>query len=322
MGVELDFVKGHCGWDAVTLIPQGQIAAADELSSALKILGPPIYGGLEVGWLGRGEWPDEIKLRIVDSTTKTWLPMCGGMTQVIGKALVETFLRDHFKVDVTRPVLNMKLVTAAGRIPIQVAIRDRKATTVTTTMDDYVAYLYQHGVERLVLEDVPFLRVGAFAVIDVAALTERYPGVDFTRRDNGPHLDIVNEMLRAFMRRLDTAGVYGMLYDDRPEKIGQFRVFPRFFSNDLTVARFPWEFQCGTGSIAVAVALAHEDRLPIAPEGDVLFEWGSHKATPDPYGVRTSLLHLQLTERRVTKAAFSHSVVEILSEGRMTLPQY
>lgn len=323
MGTVIDFVKGHCGWDAVTLIPEGQIAATDELASALKILGPPIYGGLEVGWLGRGDRPDQIKLRIVDSTTKTWLPMCGGMTQVIGKALVETFLRDHFEVDVTQPLLKVKLLTTAGQIPIQVAIRDRKASVVTTVMDDYVSYLYQGGVEPLVLEDVPLLRVGAFAVIDVVILEKKYPEVNFARRDPGRHLDIVNAVLRAFRRHLGVSGVYGMLYDDRPEKVGQFRVFPRFFSDDLAVARFPWEFQCGTGSIAVAVALAHEGRLPsVIGNEDVLFEWGSYRATPDPYGIRTSRLHLELKEKRVTRASFSHSVVEILTVGKLTLPGY
>jgi hypothetical protein len=74
-----------------------------------------------------------------------------------------------------------------------------------------------------------------------------------------------------------------MLCDDRPKKLGQFRVFLRFFSDDLAVARFPWEFQRGTGSMVVAVALAHEGRLQLTRgKEDVLFEWGGLSSDARP----------------------------------------
>ncbi len=66
-----------------------------------------------------------------------------------------------------------------------------------------------------------------------------------------------------------------MLYDDRPEGPGQYRAFPRFYSDDLAAARIPWEFQCGTGGIAIAMALAHEGRLPFdSGAGRAVLEWG------------------------------------------------
>jgi hypothetical protein len=323
VSAKIDFVKGHCGWDVVTLLPEGQIAATAELASSIKIISAPIDGGLEVGWMGFGDRPDEIRVRMVNSTTKKWIPMCGGMTQVIGKALIETFLREHFKVDTSEPRLTRKLITISGEIPIHVDIADGKALRVTTVMDNYLSYLYKGGVQALLLEDIPLHRVGTYAVIDMIALEARHPGVDFARRDPGPHLEIVNNVLRAFRHRVGLSGVNGMLYDQRPEGPGQFRVFPRFYSDDLAAARIPWEFQCGTGSIAVAVMLAHDDRLTFTGEsGEVLFEWGSYKTTRDPYGIRTSQLHLALKDRRATKATFSHSVVEILGEGTLTLPNY
>jgi hypothetical protein len=323
MSIEVDFVKGHCGWDVVTLLPEGQVPAGQELACAIKIVSAPIDGGLEVGWMGLGQRPGEIRLRMVSSTAKDWIPMCGGMTQVIGKALAETFLRDHFNVDASQPVLEMKLLTPSGEIPIRIDVRDGKASAVTTTMDRYLSYLYRSGIEPLSLQGISLLRVGDYAVMNVTALEKKHPGLDFTRRDPGPHLDIVNDVLRAFGHQLGMNGVTGMLYDERPEGRGQYRVFPRFYSADLAAARIPWEFQCGTGSIAVAVTLAHESRLPFtAGKGTVLFEWGSYRITPDPYGIRTSQLTLELQDKRLSKAAFSHSVVEILAEGRLTLPDY
>ena len=112
--MKVDFVKGHCGWDTVTLVRASQIARDQELEVALKILDAPVNGGLEVGFLGPGEQTDEIRLRMVESTTRTWTAMCGGMTQVIGKALVETFFRDLFKMDITQPKLFVKLMTDSG----------------------------------------------------------------------------------------------------------------------------------------------------------------------------------------------------------------
>jgi len=323
VSTRLDFVKGHCGWDVVTLLPEGTLSEREELAAAIKIVGAPIDGGLEVGWLGSGAQPGEISLRMVNSTTKSWIPMCGGMTQVIGKALVETFLRDRFHVDVSQPSLTVKLMTPAGEIPIQIEIVDGRASSITTVMDRYLSYLYQGGLESLFLEGVPLLRAGKYAVIDVMALEEKHPGIDFTRRDPGPHLEIVNDILRAFRQRQGFSGANGMLYDERPEGRGQYRVFPRFYSDDLAAARIPWEFQCGTGSVAVAMALAHQRRLPFATEqGEVVLEWGSYRATPDPYGIRTSTLDLRLKDHRLIQAAFSHSVVEILVEGKLTLAHY
>lgn len=322
MSDKLDFVRGHCGWDVVTLLPDGQLPPNEELAAAVKLVSAPIGGGLEVGWLGFGDRPDQIRLRIVNSTTRNWISMCGGMTQVIGKALVETFLRDHFKVDTSQPLVTVKLVTESGEIPIRIEIRNGKATRVTTTMDSYVSYLYREGFEQLILEGIPLLRIGKYAVIDVSDLEKASPGIDFTRRDPGRHLDLVHDVLRAMRDRMKVSGVNGMLYDQRPEGPGQYRVFPRFYSDDLAAARVPWEFQCGTGSVAVTMALAHQGQLPFAAKGDVLLEWGSYRTTRDPYGIRTSQLTLEVQGRRLTKASFSHSVVEILAEGKLTLPKY
>jgi len=323
MAVKLDFVKGHCGWDVMTLIPEGQAPAANELATSIKIVSPPIDGGLEVGWLGVTGQPGVFRLRMVNSTTRDWIAMCGGMSQVIGKALVETFLRDRFSVDVTRELLEITLLTPCGEIPVRVDVRNRKAVGVTTTMNAYVDYLYRGGIERLELQGTEVLRVGDYAVINVRDLEAAHSGIDFTRRDFGPHLDIVNGILRQFRQLLGLNGVNGMLYDDRPAGLADYRVFPRFYSDDLAAARVPWEFQCGTGSIAVAVALAEEGKLAsVAESGAVRLEWGNHSVTPDPYGIRTSRLSFELNGRRLTGIAFSHSVIEILAEGTLTLPTY
>jgi hypothetical protein len=323
--MKVRFVKGHCGWDAVTLLPAGDLPAERELDSALKILDAPVHGGLEVGFMGPGSRAGEIRLRIADSTARDWISMCGGMTQIIGKALVETFFREHFGLDASGPRLRVELVTDSGNIPVEVEIdQGGQVRRVVSVMDGFASYLYSLGVNRMALDGISCVNAGEFAVFDVAALEARHPGVDFTRRDPGRHLDIVNELLREYGRkRGSTAGAMGMLYDDRARKKSAFRVYPRFYSADMAAASIPFEFQCGTGSVAVSVALAYERRLPFAGDaGTVELEWGNPQVTPDPYGVRTSQLDLQLSDGRVGAVRYSHSVIEILAEGTLTVPGY
>jgi hypothetical protein len=319
--MEVSFVKGHCGWDVLTLVPDGEIPAGEELEAALKILAPPVDGGLEVGFLGRGDGPDEIRLRMVDSTTRNWIPMCGGMSQVIGKALVETFFRDRFGVDTSRSGHVFKLITPSGAIPIHVEISNHEVTRVTTVMDQFASYCYGRGIEHLTLRDCEVLRVGDFCVFETGSLERRFPGLDFTRRDPGPHLDVVNDIMRDFRDVIQGRyGAVGMMFDARPEGCGQFRIYPRFYSDDLAAARLPYEFQCGTGTVATGLALAHLGLLPFTGDsGRVCFEWGSQRTTPDPFGIRTSDLHLELQSGRVAKASFSHSVIEIVAQGKLSL---
>lgn len=319
----LDFVKGHCGWDAVTLLLDDQIAPADALATAVKIISPPVDGGLEAGLLSRGARRGEIRVRMVNSTTRDWIPMCGGMTQVIGKALVETFMGTHFDIDVSAPRLSVTLITEAGEIPVEIEIERGRATRITTVMDHYLSALYATGIERLQIDGVPVLRIGKYAILQVHDLEGNHPDVDFTRRNPGRHLDIVNRILRSFRDRMGWSGANGMLYDTRPEGPGAFRVFPRFFSEDLAAARIPFEFQCGTGTIAVAAALAYENMLAGGDQmQQLVFEWGSQRTTPDPFGIRTSQVSVELDGERLRKAAFSHSVVEIVASGQLYPPSY
>jgi hypothetical protein len=317
--VKVPFVKGHCGWDTVTLIPAGTIPPSRELDAALRILAAPMQGGLEVGYLARGERPDELRLRIADSTARDWISMCGGMTQVIGKALIESTFRERFGIDVAQSKRTIRLITDSSVVPIEIESDGDRMTLTTTVMDGYAAFLYSLGVRPVTLRGVEGFDVGDFVVFDIVELEKRHPTLDFTRRDPGPHLEIVNDLLREYQRyRRATTGVLGMLYDARPEGPGKFRVFPRFLGEGMAAASIPYEFQCGTGTVAVGIALVAQG---LAESGEVLLEWGSAKSTPDPYGIRTSRLTLGVQGGRVTAASFSHSVVEILADGTLFLPE-
>jgi len=39
-----------------------------------------------------------LRVKIVNAASKSFMPMCGGLLQVLGKALIETDISDHFSV--------------------------------------------------------------------------------------------------------------------------------------------------------------------------------------------------------------------------------
>lgn len=113
-----------------------------------------------------------------------------------------------------------------------------------------------------------------------------------------------------------------MLYDDGASGGGHFRVYPRFLGGDDSAARLPFEFQCGTGTVAVALALLHYGELPFdVAEGEAIFEWGNPSNTRDPYGIRTSAVRIGVADGRIRRISFSHSVVEIIAEGKLSVPE-
>lgn len=314
---KLYYLKGHCGWDMLSLMLAEQIPEAEQLDTARRALDLPVEGGIEVGLLGRTGTPSDISLRVVDCSTRQWVAMCGGMTQVIGKALVETGLRDYFSIDTAAPRVCVRLITDSCVIPITIEISAEKVTRVTSHMDSYLDLTYSIGVRALELCGISALEAGEYLLVGVQQLEAAHAGIDFTRRDPGPHLDIVNQLLRQYAAiQAIPAPVAAILYDDRPEGPGQFRVFPRFLNH--AAARIPYEFQCGTGSIAAVAALAHLGILPFAGDrGELLLEWGSQRTTPDPYGIRVSRMQVVRDGNRLTSASFSHSIIEIVQEGRV-----
>jgi len=324
MDNSIDFVRGHCGWDILTLLAGEQVPEGKEIETALKIFNPPVSGGIEVGFMYPPEGDEDIRLRIIDSTHKTWIPMCGGMSQVIGKAVVETFFRERFGITISTPHLNINLLTDSGMVPLEVDIKENKALKVTTIMSDYASYLYGEGIEPVEIMGIEAMRVGYFLILNVETLEQKYPGVEFAQRRSGPHQDIIRQILLTYMKqeKIDD-GVFSMLYDLRPEGNGHARLFPRFYDKTESTASIPWEFQCGTGTVAAGLAMAELGQLPFeGNEGTIVYEWGSQRLTPDPYGLRTSEMKMNLQNNRVVSAGFSHSVIEILCEGKLILPNY
>ena len=119
----LQFVKGHCGWDSVTLLYGEDIPRGEEHRIAHTLLEQPCSGGVEIGFMYPPEDEGDIRLRIIDSTTRTWLPMCGGMSQVIGLAAFTTWIGERFNIEKRHPSTLINVETDSGLVPIETHLK-------------------------------------------------------------------------------------------------------------------------------------------------------------------------------------------------------
>lgn len=299
---EVFYVVGECGHDRCTVVHADDIPEEQHKQFALEVL--DFKKGLEVGMLYKQlPFPGHARLRVLDTTEMDWVPMCGGITQVIGKALIETALGDLFELKQGR----LDLLTDSGTVPIVV---DTEGTI--TEMDRYAESLYKMGVQRGLAGSVPVVDVGEFLVMRIEDLSEVHPGLDFTRRTPGEHLDIVNAYTKSCGKTMT------MLWDLVEDG---YRLFPRFL--DETAQKIPYEFQCGTGTVAFVIALTEIGHLfrdiPHRIQGNLEMEWGNIDVTPDPWGVRVSNVWYELVHNRVKSVSYNHSAVKIHEAGTLWL---
>jgi len=322
-----DFIRGHCGWDSVTLLYGEQIPKGREHEIALSLLFPPSFGGAEVGFLYKPKNCEDIRLRIIDSTTRTWLPMCGGMSQVIGKAAIETKLKDYFNIKIQEPFTTVNVQTDSGLVPIEIEVSDGVVKKVTTNMSYYAGYLYKEGVKRVNILGVDAVKVGYFLIINIDDLKKKYPKYDFRFRGLGSQWEALRDIQAKYLIQegIDEPALYCMLYDMHPEGEGDARIFTRFYREDAKPRFDPYELniegQCGTGTIAVGLAMVEKGDIKVKDGlANILFELGSKYISKDPYGLRTTLLKMNIQNKKIIKASFSHSVIELLATGKIYLP--
>lgn len=320
-----NFIKGHCGWDSVTLLYGQEIPQGEEHRIAHALLAPPCNSGFEIGFLYPPEENEDIRLRIIDSTTKTWLPMCGGMSQVIGLAAFRTQIHSVFNLKKDTPITILNIKTDSGIISVAIKFANDHISLISTDMSEYVRFLYDYGVHAVKIGDIAALKVGYFLVIKLTDIAVVYPHVEFRHRREGPGLELLAEIQHQYLKdnAFENSVLYCMLYDLEPEQDGDATIYTRFFRGKGIPQYTPLEVQCGTGTVAVGIAMAEKGDLPFkGNQGRILFEWGNEHLTPDPYGLKKSILEMSLEGGHVTRAAFSHNIVEIQSTGKVYLPLF
>jgi len=180
--------------------------------------------------------------------------------------------------------------------------------TTHTDMTKFVEECYHYGVSRIQVAGVDALKVGEFLVVDVQKLHDEYAGVDFKEIDAE-----AREILLSIQKDFDRQHLWPKpnaaysLFQMYPEDPTHGRVV---FPHNINTGHI--EPSCGTGTTAVAVALAETKRTA---DGFVTLRFDSGGGS-FLGGSETTEVQMVVENSRVKHAGFSHSLVEITANGK------
>jgi len=310
------FIKGHMGGNEIVLLYRHEIPKDRELEVSLSVLASPHIRGHQAGLLYNSQSNSHVKVKIVDHASGGFISACGGLTQVFGKALIETDLAEELGMKITKPVTRVTLETDGGPVQIRIETNNGNSREVLTNMKTCVNECYKSGVKSIKIDNlVNAIKVGKFLVLNVNDLSAIFPERDFSKIDKQ-----TSEIIGMLQRKFDSEGYLRSrnadfsLYDlspSRPESNGRV-IFPHGISADSI------EPACGTGTVAVGIAMVERGEIERS-DGTVELSFESGGDISSIGGPDLTSLKLQVKTGKVVNASFSHSRVEILATGRLTL---
>ncbi|MCK4411038.1 hypothetical protein KAV67_02020, partial [Candidatus Bipolaricaulota bacterium] len=184
-----------------------------------------------------------------------------------------------------------------------------------TNMKSFVAECHEVGIQAVTLNGVKAMRVGKFLAVNADEINRQYPEIGF-EIFNDKTLTILKRLQDAFdsHRYLKRRNADFALYDLDPLNTSNSgrAIFPHRISTDSI------EPTCGTGTVAVGIAMVEQGEVELSDGTlELFFESGGDISTIG--GPEVTTLKLQIKAGRVVDASFSHSLVEILAMGTLTL---
>ncbi|MEW5785789.1 MAG: hypothetical protein AB1767_12090 [Bacillota bacterium] len=315
--MKLDFVRGHMGGNIIILLHGGQFTPGRELEQAVKILGSNYLAGHEAGLLYPPTNGANLAVKIAEPTSNCYISACGGLTQVLGKALLETSLGRDYGIPLQEPLTEILLETGAGLVKIAVDTAAGRALRVVTNLQAFAGESYAKGVGAMELQGIPVVRAGKFLAVNGDLVKQKYPRADFRGWDAETR-SLLAGLQEEFMRRTGESEYNYVLYDWRPEFSGDLRVvYPHCIPQDF------FEPSCGTGSVAAGIALLASGELCRQKEftrGSISLKLeaggGIELGGPD-----ITELKMTVEDGKLIDVSFSHSLVEITAVGEVWLEQ-
>lgn len=307
MRIEIPFMKGHMGGNEIVLL-WGDIPGDKGLQIALAALRPPYNLGQELGLLRKTNRENVLEVNMTWRFDDEYIEMCGGLTQVLGRALVDVpQLAAYFGIQVVEPAFTITLETKVGLIPITVEIEQGGVKRVLTDMTYYGEQCYREGVREVHVAGVPGMKAGQFLILKADEIVNKYPTVNLERMDKNT-LAILEHLQEEWQKKYFPAELGFTIYDLHPKDKGQARAtFPHNAANTYI------ETSCGTGTVAAGIAMLEQGEIKTQNgEARISFETGGE---PTLGGPELSDLILKVADKKVVKAEFSHSLIQSLATG-------
>ena len=172
------------GGNTIVLLRGSQIEKGRELETTLRVLSGEYLSCHEAGILYPPENKGDLKVKIVGHASKRFISACGGMTQVLGHALIETDIGKPYGISVANSKTNIILETDGGKVKVGIepSFRDRE-TRVITNMESFLQEIYTDGVNPMRLCGVHTMQVGKFLVLNADDVKKIFPEIDFDKMD-------------------------------------------------------------------------------------------------------------------------------------------
>ena len=306
MQIEIPFIKGHMGGNEIVLL-WGDVPADKELQIALAALRPPYNLGQDLGLLRKTNTENMLEVNMTWQFDDEYIEMCGGLTQVLGRALVDIpQLADYFGIQVVKPAFTITLETRVGLIPITVEIEQGEVKRVLTDMTNYSEQCYREGIREVHIAGVSGMKVGESLVMNADKIINKYPTVNLERMDKNT-LAILEHLQEEWQKKYSPGDSF-IIYDLHPKDKGQARAtFPHNAANNYI------ESSCGTGTVAAGIAMLEQGEIKNQNgETRISFETGGE---PTLGGPELADLILKVADNKVIKAEFSHSLIQSLATG-------
>lgn len=307
MKKEIPFLKGHMGGNEIVLVPRKSFPRNQELEMGLKVLDPPQVGGDQLGLLYEGGENFDLGVKIVDINSRNYLNMCGGLTQVLGRAHWELGLSKVFELDLPSPSEGLELKTDMGIFSLYI---DPNGGT-TTVMDPFIQHAYDGKVETRTVNGVLSSRIGNFFVTFVEELKKKFPQSSFSPLDletKQTLIELQKEFREEFLLEEANSDFTILGKPESKQNDGQL-IFPHNLSRGLL------EPACGTGTIAAAVTLVERGLISESGEYELNFETGGSGSSIG--GPDLTKVFLEVKRGKIESAQFSHSLVEVLAIGKL-----
>jgi len=304
------------GGNTIVLLHGYQIEKGRELETTLGVLSGEYLSCHEAGILYPPEDKGDLKVKIVGHASKRFISACGGMTQVLGHALIKTDIGKPYGISIANSKRNIILETDGGmvKLGIEPSFKE-KETRVITKMKSFLQEIYMDGLNPMRLCGVHAMQVGKFLVLNADDVRKSFPEADFVKMDENTK-NILVEIQKEFLKAYKGGTLDFALYDWHPLGVGNIRaVFPHDIPGGMV------EPSCGTGSVAIGaaiVATGQVEKESIYRQGvyEISLETGGGSQLGGP---EKTTLFIQSNKSVITNISFSHSLVKLTVVGEIII---
>jgi len=162
----VDFIKGHMGGNRILLLDGSQLSHERLLPQALAALDDLCLSGHQAGICYPPERGGTVRVRVVSVCGRDFIPTCGGLSQVLSRALAETHLSERFPSEMRDG--SRRIVIEFDNLDIETEVSFENGT-FCHVITDFTAFgrnLLLRGFERVNLGGLHAWRSGYFFVLE------------------------------------------------------------------------------------------------------------------------------------------------------------